>query len=403
MTLESIKYALRGIIHRKLRSWLMVLSILIGITAIFTLISFGLGIQNYVNTVAEDAGTDKLFIQGKGIGAPGTDENFFITKEDVEVVDKIKGVEKVAGVYIKVAEIEHKKEKKNNFLVGVDASDEKFMKETLFVDTVSGRNLKKGDVTKVALGFNYQIENKIFKNALNVGDKIKVNSHPVEILGFYEEVGNPADDANIYMTYEGFESIFPDSKNKFGYTLVKAAPGEDVSQLTDRIEDKLRKFKGQEEGKEDFFVQTFEDLLATFGAVIIIINAVLILIALVSVVVASVNIMNTMYTSVLERTKEIGVMKAIGAQNKDILLIFVFESGLLGLVGGALGIILGYIISTLGGKIAANAGFALLQPVFPWFLIVGSLLFAGSVGAAAGLLPAKQASQLKPVDALRYE
>ncbi|MBD3309876.1 FtsX-like permease family protein, partial [Candidatus Woesearchaeota archaeon] len=104
-----------------------------------------------------------------------------------------------------------------------------------------------------------------------------------------------------------------------------------------------------------------------------------------------------------ERTKEIGVMKAIGAPNSQILFIFVFESGLLGLLGGFVGILFGWLISKGGGYIAAVTGYSALKPIFPLWLTVSCALFAMIVGAASGLLPAKQASELKPVDALRYE
>jgi putative ABC transport system permease protein len=121
------------------------------------------------------------------------------------------------------------------------------------------------------------------------------------------------------------------------------------------------------------------------------------------VVVAAVNIMNTMYTAVLERTGEIGIMKAVGARNSDILFIFVFEAGLLGAMGGVLGVILGYIVAKIGGGIAAASGFSLLQPIFPWTLVLGCIVFAFLVGAGAGIMPAYKASRLRPVEALRYE
>ena len=113
--------------------------------------------------------------------------------------------------------------------------------------------------------------------------------------------------------------------------------------------------------------------------------------------------MNTMYTAVLERTKEIGIMKAIGAKNKSILFIFIFESGLLGIIGGGLGVMSGYIIAKIGGMIAAASGYSMLQPSFPIYLTLGCLLFAFFVGAGSGFFPAVQASKLKPVDSLRYE
>ena len=137
--------------------------------------------------------------------------------------------------------------------------------------------------------------------------------------------------------------------------------------------------------------------------VINILIGILVLIALISVFVAAVNIMNTMYTSILERTNEIGVMKSIGAKNRFILLIFMMESGILGLIGGSIGIGFGYVIAQFGGLIARNAGLGMLRPAYPLWLIIGCLLFAFVVGSGSGLLPSIQASRLNPVDALRYE
>ena len=150
-------------------------------------------------------------------------------------------------------------------------------------------------------------------------------------------------------------------------------------------------------------MQTYEDAIAVFNTILLIINGVLVLIALVSLLVATVNIMNTMYTAVLERTSEIGVMKAIGATNESILMLFIVESGLLSLIGGIFGVGVGYLIATTGGAMAAAAGYSFLKPVFPFWLILGCLVFSFLVGALAGYLPAKQASRLQPVDALRYE
>jgi putative ABC transport system permease protein len=197
--------------------------------------------------------------------------------------------------------------------------------------------------------------------------------------------------------------LYDDIDGKWGYVMLSAAKGVNPGDLAEKIEEKLRKFKDQDEGKEDFFVQTFEDALETFSTILVVLNGVLILIALISLVVASVNIMNAMYTAVLERTNEIGLMKAVGARNEKILAIFVFESGFLGLVGGGLGVAVGWMISSAGGAAAAAGGFSSLQPTFPLWLIIGSLLFSFLIGAGSGFLPAWRASRLRPVEALRYE
>jgi putative ABC transport system permease protein len=110
-----------------------------------------------------------------------------------------------------------------------------------------------------------------------------------------------------------------------------------------------------------------------------------------------------MYATILERTKEIGVFKAIGARNGPIRVIFMLESGLLSLVGGVLGVIAGYFISQLAGSVISAAGFSIFTPVFSWWLVVGSISFAFGIGVLAGFLPAYRASRLPPVQALRYE
>ncbi|MBI2658702.1 ABC transporter permease [Candidatus Woesearchaeota archaeon] len=403
MRIDEIRYSIQHIRKRKLRSLLTILSILIGIAAVFALLSFGIGIQNYVNTLADESGRDKLFIQAKGIGAPGTDDNFFLSKDDVNFVGKIKGVDEIVGMYFAAGEIESDDVKKFYFVSGVDTNNVDFVEETFAISILKGRGLKEGDLNKAVLGYNYQFDDKVFGKGIKLGDKIRINSDPFEVIGFYDEIGNPQDDANAYITKESFEQLYPDKKDKFGFIMLSSQNGIVPKELAERIEEKLRKFKDQDKGKEDFFVQTFEDALATFTTIINVINAVLVLIALVSLVVAFVNIMNTMYTAIIERTKEIGVMKAVGARNSDILLIFVFESGFLGLLGGLLGVIFGYIVASIGGGIAAANGFALLKPEFPIVLIIGCLFFSFLVGTAAGYLPARRASRLKPVDALRYE
>ena len=403
MNWDIIKYALMNIRKRKMRSGLTVLSILIGITAIYTLVSFGVGLQNYIDLIAEEAGTDKLFIQSRGIGAPGTDENFFLTKDDVDFVEKINGVSEISGMYMKTVEVKKNKQLKFVFGMGMDPKNADFIEEAFAFDIEKGRQLKKGDLDKVVLGHNYQLENKIFKKPLIIGEKIDINGRIFQVVGFYEEVGNPQDDSNAYFTYESFESLFPKNKDQFGWIMVNANKNTDPALLAERIQDRLRKHKGQEEGKEDFFVQTFEDALQTFNNIITVLNGILVLIALVSLIVAAVNTMNTMYTAVLERTKEIGIMKAIGARNSHILSIFILESGILGMIGGSMGVLLGFLISSTGGFIAAQAGFSFLKPDFPIWLTLGSIIFSFMVGAVSGTLPAVRAAKLKPVDALRYE
>ncbi len=405
MIKDILKYSISNLWNRKLRSFLTILSILIGITAIVALSSFGLGIQFYIEDLAKLMGTDKIMIMPRDYITAMGESNVVLTDDDLDFLKKIKGVDEVTGMIMSAAKVKFKDYKEiYPYVMGMSTdTKERILVEEMFAGygVEKGRALKKGDVLKAAIGYNYLIPNKAFKKAISVGDKIEINDVKVEVVGFYEEIGNPADDVNVYISLEGYKEIF--EKENYFFILLRSAPDQNSVELGDRIKEKFRKHRGQREGEEDFFVQTYEEIMETYSMVINILIGVLVLIALISVFVAAVNIANTMYTSVLERTKEIGIMKSIGAKNRFILFIFIIESGTLGLIGGIIGILFGYLIAKGGGLIAAAAGIAMLKPAFPLWLIIGCLLFAFLVGAFSGLLPARQASKLKPVDALRYE
>jgi len=405
MIKDVLKYSISNIWNRKTRSFLSILSILIGITAIFALISFGQGLNDWINEFAQEMGVDKIMIMpGSGI-AEALTSNIKFNKDDFEFIKKIKGVDEATAMSFDSGKISFKDYKDiYTFVIGLSTdSKEKRLVEEMFggIEIEEGRELKKGDVLKATVGYSFTVPDRLFKKAVFVGDKIEVNDIIVEVVGIYEEIGSPTDDAQIYMSIEGFKEIF--KREEFEYIYLRTAPDQVPSELAEKIKEKFRKYKGQREGEEDFTVQTFEDVMRTFTNVLLVLNGILVLIALISVVVAAVNIMNTMYTSILERTREIGVMKSIGAKNIFILLIFVTEAGVLGLIGGIIGIFLGYGFSYLGGRIVAIYGVTMLKPAVPLWLIIGCLLFAFLVGAGSGLLPSIQASKLNPVDALRYE
>ncbi len=151
-------------------------------------------------------------------------------------------------------------------------------------------------------------------------------------------------------------------------------------------------------------VQTFEQVMKSFQTIFGMVQAVVIGIVAISLLVGGIGITNTMYTSVLERTRDIGIMKAVGARNSDILKLFMIESGMLGLVGGAVGIMIGVGLSkAVEITISKLYNFVYLKASFPWYLILGALAFSFLVGSISGVMPARQAAKMKPVDALRYE
>jgi putative ABC transport system permease protein len=177
----------------------------------------------------------------------------------------------------------------------------------------------------------------------------------------------------------------------------------DVDKVVENVEKSLRKSRNLEEGKEDFFVASFKDLLETYTSSLNFIIGFVILIAFVSVIVSAINTSNTMITSVLERTREVGVLKSIGARNSDVFGLFLFESGVLGFISGVLGVAIGFALTDLGGNILSGMGWGFLRPYYSIELFAGCILFATITGAVSGVFPAVNASRTNPVEALRYE
>ena len=264
-----------------------------------------------------------------------------------------------------------------------------------------GRFLKKGDIGKVMLGSRYK--DNFFKRPVGAGDKIIVNGQEFKVVGILKSIGSPTDDGLVYMSEEDFRNLFNVSE-RVDQIIIQIKPGEDIEKVADNTRRKLLSSRGLTEKTRDFEILTPEELLSSFGTILNIITAFLLGVAGISLLVGGVGIANTMYTSVLERTKEIGTLKAIGAKNSDILWIFVIESGVLGLIGGVLGILIGMGVGKIIEYIAVvQLGTNLLRVIFPWYLILGCLLFAFLIGSFSGFFPSKQASKIKPADTLRYE
>lgn len=395
---EIIKYTLSDISHKKTRSGLTILSILIGITAIFIFISFGIGLYNYIETFSSSGSANKITIMAKGTGL---DENFILTEADLRAIKSTAGVYEATGTSFKAVEIAQNKIKKYSMLISYDPT-KPLVKELSSIKIKYGRDLQKSDDGKVVLGYNYLIADKIFPKAYEPNQKININGIDLQIVGFYDVVGNPQDDAQIYITNDYFKKLFPNQTAGYNWVIAEVDTSK-IDTVVSAVENSLRQSRDMKKGKEDFFVQSFEDLLATFTNVLKGVAGFIILIALISVLVSAINTSNTMITSVLERRKEIGVMKSVGARNSEVLKIFIFESGFLGFVAGILGVLLGYIISQSISTVINSTGWSFLAPAYPISLFLGCILFATLTGAISGLAPAINASKVSPVQALRYE
>ena len=398
---EGIKYVLRNLNNRKTRTFLTSLSILIGIITIFIFISFGLGLYSYIEEISQGTALDKVIIQPTGGGGmPGLDENFQLSDADVRAIERVPGVYDATGAAFKVAEVLKDKERVYTFLISYDPEIPIFL-DIAGVGVEQGRSLQKNDGRKVLLGYNYLLKDKIFSKPYSLNQKVDVQGKELTIVGFLESIGNPQDDSQMYVTNDYLRELYP-GLDGYGWVIAKV-DSENMDSIINRIEEVVRQSRDVKKGEEDFYVQSFDDLINSYAGALNVIVGFIVLIALVSVIVSAINTSNTMITSVLERYKEIGVMKSIGAKNSEILFIFLFESALIGSVAGLLGVGIGAGVSYLGGEILASLGWSFLKPLFSPWLFIGCIAFATVTGAVSGVIPAIRASKINPVDALRYE
>jgi putative ABC transport system permease protein len=397
--------AFNNLKRRKLRSWLTILGIFIGIAAVVSLISLGQGLQSFIHEQFEQVGGDKILISPKtltGMSGSATEEELVLTEKDLEAVKSVTGVEGAEGAVTRNGIVNYRKESEVVTIAGLNEDYVEIFGDIDALKIIEGRQLRDSDKSNVVVGYNH-VFGDLWDKDFKVGDNLEIKGKKFEAVGVLKKQGNPVDDNAVWMEKETFRDLFGVGDNE-GTITVKVKESFDPEKVAENIKEELRETRDEKEGQETFSVQTFSQLLQTFTDIFAVVQAVLIGIAAISLLVGGIGIMNTMYTSVLERTKEIGTMKAVGAKNSDILWIFLFESGLLGLVGGAIGIALGIGIGKAVEYIAtAQLGTPYLTAVFGFPLIIGSLFFSFVIGCFSGVLPALQAAKLKPATALRYE
>jgi putative ABC transport system permease protein len=405
MKSDFFKMALSNLLHRKTRSWLTLIGIFIGITAVVALVSLGQGLQYALTAEFLEMGADKMQVSVRtpfGLTDASLDNS--LRDSDRRVIEQTPGVLQTAVWLLKSGKMEWGDEIGFYPIIGQSTKEKeaKLLQDYMTMELAQGRQLRPGDNTKAIVGYELTNPDKL-EVPMKVGDKVVVNGTTFEIIGRWEKMGDPVVDSALFISEDAFNDMFG-SEDKYDGLIVQTQPGEDPEIVAERITQELRRERGLDEGDEDFDVQTPKELVDSFNTVFNIVQFVLIGIAAISLLIGGIGIMNTMYTAVLERTKEIGIMKAIGATNGTIMTLFLIESGFLGLLGGMIGLLTGIGLAKATqyvGRAVLNTD--LLYALVPWWLIVGSLAFACITGILSGVLPAYRASRQKPVDSLRYE
>jgi putative ABC transport system permease protein len=416
MISDYFSLAFGNLRHRGLRSWLTILGIFIGIAAVVALISMGQGLQAAVLGQFGSLSVDRLTIQNKGtgFGPPGSTVVEKLNENDLDIIEDISGVKHVIPRLIRVGSLEYNKV--SGFGYAADIPEEKeladLVYESLDLKAEQGKLIEDGDQGKILLGNGF-LDEEDFEKPFRVGKTVKINGEDFEIGGFLTKSSNFQVNFMVFMLNDDLEDLLG-IENEYDMFVVKVEDKDDIDYVAEEIRRKLRKDRDEDLGEESFSVETPAQSLEAVNTILGIINIIVVGIAAISLFVGGVGIANTMYTSVIERTNEIGIMKAVGARNKDVLLIFLIEAGLLGLVGGIIGALIG-----LGGAMGvagiANSYFGqellkidLTAPInflgitmsYPIFIVI-VVAFAFVVGITSGILPAIQASKLNVVDALR--
>ncbi|PIZ50490.1 hypothetical protein COY27_06880 [Candidatus Woesearchaeota archaeon CG_4_10_14_0_2_um_filter_33_13] len=405
MLKDYFKLAYGNAKHRKLRSWLTMLGIFIGIAAVVSLISLSQGMQNAIGEQFVKLGSDKLIVQaaGSGFGPPGTDVVEPLTTDDWKAINKINGVEISVGRLIRSAKLEFKSEVLYSYIASMpDSADNRLRDLVMEVNDYQieeGRLLKNGDKYKVMIGSDFNVD--VFDKPVELRSKIKIQDQQFEVVGILKKSGNPFQDGTIVVPESALKEVLGIGE-EYDMIGVKVTSEEELPMIEERVNKELRRRRDVDKGKEDFTVQTPGKVIETLTTILVIVQGILVGIAGISLFVGGIGIMNTMYTAVIQRTKEIGIMKAIGARRESILLLFLIESGMLGFFGGVIGVTLGFVI----GKFVEYVGYQiygsyLIRADFSFMLIFSMLMFGFLIGAMSGWFPAKQAAKLNPVEALR--
>ncbi|MFH0969887.1 MAG: ABC transporter permease [Candidatus Diapherotrites archaeon] len=400
--MEVPLFALRNLKQQSLRSALTFSGVIIGVAAIITLFTLSAGLNEVVEQQFEQLGSNTLYVFPSALfsGSGVSSINLKTLSESTQ--DKIRFVPEVQSVLPQVyaqGTMQQGKEKSLVYIVGSSPSDVQDYMDAGFLVVTEGRIFKSNETFSVLVGED--LVEDAFTNPIRLGGSLIIEGKSFKVIGFMSQpskvAGDPSSPSNSLMISDkGFAQLFSQVDPLF--LLVKVNTALDVTPAKEKIERVLEKVYGKDQPY--FLVYTSEQLLDQFNQLFGIVQLVLIGIASISLLVGGIGIMNTMIMSVLERTSEIGLMKAVGATDTLVLSVFLAEAGIIGLVGGIFGLIIGYALAFVVKIVADASGFGLVIELDP-FLIVGGLLFSILIGMLSGYIPSRNAAKMDPVVAMR--
>jgi len=405
---QSIFEALESLSGNKLRSGLTVLGIVIGVAAVIAMLAVGQGAQASITGSISGIGTNLLFVFRGGAGDEVRNTKPLTIGDADALQDRFAApaIEAVAPALEESAVVSFGGEQTSPQLFGVTPEYFQVRNLTLAEGEFITEEHILGRASVVLLG--PEVAETLFGHADGVtGETVRIEGQPFRVIGVLESKGGGAfgsEDNQIIVPFSTAQArlIRRSANDRVDIIFVQAVSGDLVLQATEEISQILRTRHRTPVGADDFTIFTQQDLLSTFESITGILTIFLGGIAGISLLVGGIGIMNIMLVSVTERTREIGLRKALGARKRDILTQFLTESSLLSLIGGIIGIMFGWLISYAVGQIAVASGTP-FSPVVGFDAIALATLFSAAVGLFFGIYPANRAANLEPVEALRYE
>ncbi|MDI6603115.1 MAG: ABC transporter permease [Patescibacteria group bacterium] len=400
---ECFQLALRNLRSRSLRSWLTIFGIVIGVFLIISLLSLSEGLKQSISRELKSLGGEMIFI------LPGDISNMMamftsgakLEKEDIETIERTRGVETVLSTSYQSLVVRYGNEGKMVFINGLS-----WEKGIEIMKKFQGWSLKEGEwptpgKREVIIG--KLVKTEIFEKPVKVDSEIIIKGKKFKVVGILNSLGSKYDDSSLYLDLSLYQDLTGEKRGTAQMAMVKVREGNDVNKVAKDIKENLIEIRKRRVGTDvaDFSVITSEKMEDIASKILAIVQFVVIVFASIAIVVGGIGITNTMFTSVRERTREIGIMKAVGAKNSVVLSIFLIEAGIIGIIGGLGGTLLGAILAKaieIYGQV--HPIFYLSASITPGLIIFG-LVFSLLVGCLSGFFPARKAAQLKPVEALR--
>jgi len=412
--IEFFRIAVRSLLASKLRSALTMLGMIIGVGAVIVLMSVGAGLQNMITSTFEELGSNLLFVAPANPEAPEFAAmapgyaTASITMDDAEAMRDIRSVIAVNPTNENFVKLIAGNESTTSVIEGTTPEFQQLYDfEIASGQFISEVNIARRDMV-VVLGS--KTAEDLFDSDDPVGQQVKIRDKRFTVIGVLEPRGMSSfgfswDEMVItpITTYQVrlFSQTTPSGEDAVQSIVVQVASAEVMDEVIEEIETLLRKrHRIAEDEDNDFAVTGLEQLMGTFETITLALTIFLGLIGGISLLVGSIGIMNIMLVSVTERTREIGLRKAIGAKRRDILMQFLLEAAMLSLVGGAVGLTGAWLVAQ-GISLIDLGGFRINAVVSP-FIVILAISVSIFIGLASGVYPAMRAARLNPIDALRY-